>query len=178
MVKERQGGDHEMMHPKFNPQKALEVLLYVAHQCSNMYKALKVVYFADKMHLAQYGRLIAGDSYVAMSHGPVPSGLYDLVKVVRGDGAFAVDVPLKEAFTMHGNEIVPLRPPNLDVLSESDQEVLAEAICKFGHKSFSELKKLSHDDAFKAADDNDFISMEALVKSLPDGEALWEHLIQ
>lgn len=167
-----------MANPKFDPQKALEVLLYVAHRCRDMYTALKVVYFADKVHLSQYGRLIAGDRYVAMSHGPVPSGLYDIIKSVRGDGAFIVRVPAKEAFTMLGNDINPLRGPDVDVLSETDRECLDEAIRNYGHMTFDELKRLSHDDAFNAADQNDFIPMEALAKSLPNGEALWEYLNQ
>lgn len=168
-----------MPNLRFDPQKALEVLLYVAQRCPDMYTALKVVYFADKMHLSGYGRLIAGDRYVAMSHGPVPSGLYDIIKSVRGDGVLVVEVPAKEAFTMAKYDINPLRGPNLDILSESDRECLDETIRNYGHKSFNELKELSHDDpAFKAADENDFIPLEALAKSLPNGEALWEYLNQ
>ena len=168
-----------MMHPKFNPHKALEVLLYVARRCPDMYTALKVVYFADRQHLARYGRLIAGDSYVAMSHGPVPSGIYDIVKYVRGDGAFAVEVPARETFTMPDRETIsPLREPNLDLLSESEQECLEESIRRYGGKGFGELRDLSHDAAFVAADRNDLIPMEALVKSVPDGEVLWDYLNQ
>lgn len=166
-----------MANPKFDPKKALEVLLYVTPHCPDMYTALKVVYFADKLHLSRYGRLIAGERYVAMSHGPVPSGLYDMVKSVRGDGVFTVEVPAKEAFTMVDYNINPLRRADLDVLSESDRECLDEAIREYGHKSFAELKEISHrDTAFQAADENDFITMEALAKSLPNGEALLEYL--
>lgn len=165
-----------MMAPKFDPQKSLEVLLYVARRCPDMYKALKVVYFADRQHLARYGRLIAGDQYVAMSHGPVPSGLYDIIKLVRGDVALEVNVAAKAAFTMDGYNIIPSREPNLDVLSESDQECLAESISMYGDKSFSELKRLSHDSAFAAADSNDFIPLEALTKDVPNGEVLREYL--
>lgn len=43
---------------KFDAEKAVEVLLYIAEKCPDVYKALKVLYFADKDHLAQYGRLI------------------------------------------------------------------------------------------------------------------------
>jgi uncharacterized phage-associated protein len=171
--------DNEMIHPKFNPQKALEVLLYVVQRhCTDMYCALKIVYFADKKHLARYGRLIAGDHYVAMSHGPVPSGLYDIVKFVRGDRTLALNVPASEAFIMREYEIVPLREPNLDLLSESEQECLTESIREYGRKSFAELKRLSHDKAFASADLNDFISMEDLAKDSPDGEALLEYLKQ
>lgn len=167
-----------MPNPKYDPRKALEVLLYVTHHQPDMYKALKAIFYADKAHLSRYGRLIAGDRYVAMRHGPVPSGLYDIIKFVRGDGApLALGTQAKEAFTIEGNAINPLRGPDQEVLSESDRECLDQAIRDYAYKSFNELKKLSHDDpAFQQADENDFISMEALAKSLPNGEALWEYL--
>ncbi len=165
------------MNPKFNPDKAIEVLLYVAKRCRNMYTALKVVYFVDKMHLSRYGRLICGDRYVAMSHGPVPSGLYDIVKFVRGDGAFAMRVPAKEAFTVRDYDIIPVRDPNPEHLSDSDMECLEWSIGEYGRKTFAELKAISHQDpAFLNADPNDLISTELLAKSLPDGEALCDYL--
>ncbi len=166
------------MNPKFNPNKAIEVLLYVATRCPDTYRALKVVYFADKLHLARHGRLICGDRYVAMLHGPVPSGLYDIIKFVRGDGLFEMPVPAKEAFCVRDYyNIVPTREPNLEYLSESDIECLNESIATYGVKSFTELKQISHEDAaFQGADRNDFISMEQLAKSVPDGQVLWEYL--
>lgn len=61
-------------------EKTTEVLLYITEQVTDVYNALKVLYFADKDHLAKYGRQICGESYVAMKDGPVPSCTYDLVK--------------------------------------------------------------------------------------------------
>lgn len=170
--------ERRIAHPRLNAHKALEVLLYVARQCPKMYWALKVIYFADRQHLTRYGRLIAGDRYVAMRHGPVPSATYDLIKSVRGDGVLAMRIPADEAFAMRDNIIVPLRDPDLNALSESDKECLDESIQRYGRMPFGELKALSHDEAYDAADRDDFIPMETLVKSLQDGEALWEYLNQ
>jgi len=161
---------------RFDAEKAIEVLLYIAKRVPDMYNALKVLYFADKEHLAKYGRLICGDSYVAMSHGPVPSGAYDLVKYARGDGFCPVDLPVNEAFAVQGYTIIPHREANLDLLSESDLECLDAAIGRYGHLPFSRLRKLSHDAAFKSADQNDFIPLEAIAKSLPDGELLLDYI--
>lgn len=162
---------------RFDPKKAIEVLLYVAQRCSDMYTALKVLYFADKEHLAKYGRLISGDSYVAMWHGPVPSNTYDLIKDVRGDRFRVTKVPVSEAFHMQGNDIVPRRKANRDLLSESDVECLDAAIQKYGHLSFAELKRLSHqEEAFQRADENDFIPLEAIATTLPEGELLVDYL--
>lgn len=161
---------------RFDAEKAIEVLLYIARQVPDTYTALKVLYFADKDHLAKYGRLICGDSYVAMDKGPVPSGTYDIVKYVRGDGACLFAIPLEEAFAVQGHDILPHREPNLDFLSESDIECLDSGIEQYGRRSFGQLKKLSHDEAFKSADKNDFISLEAIVKSLPNSDHLWDYI--
>ncbi len=162
---------------KFDIEKAIEVLLYISNRVNDTYAVLKIIYFADKQHLSKYGRLICDDSYVALSHGPVPSRCYDIIKYVRGDGFYLIDYPVEETLSVEGNTIIPQRKVNLKLLSESDIECLDESIEKYGHLSFSVLKRRSHDAAFKSADLNDFISLENLAKSLPDGDQILEYLI-
>jgi len=161
---------------KFDIEKALEVILYIANSVNDTYRALKVLYFADKEHLYKYGRLICDDSYVAMSHGPVPSGCYDIIKYVRGNGPCLTDYPIEKILSAEGNKIIPYRKANLEYLSESDIECLDRSIEKYGHLSFNELRLLSQDKAFDSADPNGFISLEALAKSLPDGEQLVDYI--
>mgnify|MGYP001817648078 CR=1 FL=1 len=47
----------------------------------NKLKALKLVYFADRYHLRNYGRPITNDRYVAMNYGPVASACKDLAEM-------------------------------------------------------------------------------------------------
>lgn len=164
------------MRYKFDAEKAVEVLLYVAEQAPDMYLALKVLYFADKAHLAQYGRLICGESYVAMAHGPVPSGVYDMVKTVRFGRSCLPEIPLDESFTMDGYHIIPCRSADRDLLSESDMECLDDAIARCQGKTFDQLREMSHDEAYQAADVNDFIPLEAIIAILPQGDLLLSHL--
>ena len=162
---------------KFNARKAIEVMLYVAERVRDMYSLLKIMYFADQKHLAKYGRLISGDSYIAMNYGPVPSGAYDIIKYVRGDGFFTIDEPAKEAFQVQGREtILPLRRADTELLSDSDMECLDEAIKQYGSLSFKELRERSHDQAFLSASHNGVISLEVIARALPDGELLWDYL--
>ena len=161
---------------KFDAEKAIEVLLYIAEQAPDMYHALKVLYFADKTHLAQYGRLICGDSYVCMAHGPVPSGVYDMVKTVRDGWSCLSQIPLDESFTMDGYRIIPCRSADRDLLSESDMECLDDAIANCKGKPFDQLQKMSHDEAYLAADENDFIPVEAIIATLPQADLLLSHL--
>jgi len=62
-------------------------VLYLAARLPRpgLHNIAKVFYFADKRHLREYGRLICGDSYVAMKYGPAPSAIYGMLKAVRGD---------------------------------------------------------------------------------------------
>jgi uncharacterized phage-associated protein len=162
---------------RFDVEKTIEVILYIADRIPNTYRALKVLYFADREHLDRYGRLICGDSYVAMKLGPVPSGAYDLVKSARGDG-WSWPISVSDSFTVQDDNktIVPLRKVNLDLLSESDIECLNVSIEKYGHLSISDLIKISHDSAYNAADPNDYIPLEEIVKSLPSKVELLEYL--
>lgn len=159
---------------------AREILLYIAQQCTNMYNVLKIIYFADKEHLDLYGQLMYGDRYVAMSHGPVPSSAYDLVKYARGDtvwnipSTFEVDFEVRKDGKKH--HIIPERQPNMDFLSESIIECLDSAISQYGSLSFSQLKEISHDAAYESADENDFISLTSIIKTLHDSDTLLDYV--
>lgn len=164
---------------RFDPDKALNLVLYVAGavQQATFHTISKVIYFADKLHLQRYGRLICGDSYVAMKHGPVPSEIYDMMKDVRGDGFSEHWHVAREAFQVKGRAtVVPNRAPDLEVFSESDLECLRESIQTYGHLDFTRLTELSHDAAWNATDDNDIIDLEQIIATLPDGPALLDHL--
>ncbi len=167
------------MQARFNWKKATEVLLYIAKQVPNMYTALKVLYFADKEHLSRYGRLICGESYVAMKAGPVPSGTYDLVKFCRGDGTCSREAreTVSLALEVDGYNLRSLRPANEDLLSESDMECLDFAINKYGRLTYKRLVELSHKEpAYQHSDVNDFIPLEGIIDSLPNSEELKDHL--
>ena len=69
----------------FDRDKALEAILYIANSLHNptFHSISKMLYLSDKLHLQDYGRLICGDSYVAMEYGPVPSAIYNMMKVAK-----------------------------------------------------------------------------------------------
>jgi hypothetical protein len=84
--------------------KIVELLLYLSHKRQHVdhYKACKLVYLADWVHLNQYGRPIAADVPRAMQFGPVATKSYELLK--RNPAA------LKEA----GVDDLPLETKQLD----------------------------------------------------------------
>ncbi len=138
-----------MDHPfQFNIDKGLETVLYIIQNGiqPTFHHISKVIYFADKIHLEKYGRFICGDRYIAMKHGPVPSGIYDLLKIARGD-TFIFSLPselitkTKSAFDVQGRYGVnKLRDAQAEYFSDSDVECLKMAIQKYGNLSFRQLK--------------------------------------
>lgn len=166
----------------FDPQKALEAILYVVARLPRptLHTVSKVLYFADQKHLRDYGRLIFGDGYVAMKHGPVPSGAYDILKAARGDGSSFRGLDpavVATSLTVNGGHLVAARRDALaDELSESDREAMEWSIGEYGGLSFSQLTERSHDPAWESADENDLIDLAAIVSQQPNAAELREYL--
>jgi uncharacterized phage-associated protein len=157
--------------------KAVEVLLYVTAKVHNMYVALKVIYFADKMHLQRHARFIYDETYIAMQHGPVPSAAYDIVKATVAEYSRCEDLAhARSAFDNQNNCVTPRREADLDYLSETDRECLDEAITEYGSLSFGKLRDLSHDEAYKATDENDDMTDEHVARFLPNAESVLGYL--
>lgn len=163
---------------QFEPEKALESILYTASRVRNadMYLSLKTLYMADKKSLGRYGRFIAGDWYSAMECGPVGSNAYDIVKFVRGDNNFSAVPHAVDAFRMDGHSIIGLRDPDLNWLSESDIECLDLAIEEMGQYSFWRARDKSHDAAYRATRRNARMSEATIAETLKNGAAVVEYL--
>lgn len=176
----------------FSPQKTVESILYIAERLDNptIHEILKIRYFADKLHLAEYGFLASGDEYVAMKYGPVASNTYNLLKAARGDQSpwlhplFLAIV--KDAIQVdQGQHTVRcLRDPDLSQLSQADIESMDAAIKQYGNMGFVERTNLSHDAAWKnawdAASEEDVgqspMSTQEIAQTLENASEVLEHL--
>ena len=158
-------------------RKALESLVYIANKDHRQYWILKTIYFADKIHLKRYGRQIFEDSYRAMKQGPVPSLAYDIVKAVRGDGWFVFDKPSPKTALQVPDRytILPLRGPEAQLLSQSDVECIDYAYNQVKDLSFSELKRLSHDEAYKAVDEDEEMTIESIIGTLANSDEIIDY---
>lgn len=168
-----------MIRFRFDPQAAVEAVLYIVHRSKNptSHHISKILYFADRLHLVRYGRFISGDAYIAMQNGPVPSGVYDMLKDARGDTIAYRYIESIGAFdVVNGYRVLPKRAPNRGWLSDAAIECIDEALEQYDDKSFGELTRLSHDAAWNAADPNGKISVETILDSLGNPEDLREHL--
>ncbi len=169
-----------MITSRFDAEKALEVILYIAEktQTPTLYYIGKILYFADKAHLQKYGRLICGDSYVAMKLGPVPSSTYDILKYVRGTSNLIDFIKAKESFSINSNHTIQLfRVPDLSYFSESDLECLNNSITTNGSLTFGQLKRKGHKEkAYKSAKENDFMPIESIIATLDNSDGILENL--
>jgi uncharacterized phage-associated protein len=131
---------------ELNKEKTIHALLYICQKLGgswDKYALLKILYFADRLHLAQYGRPITGDRMVAMSHGPVPSFALNCINYPENfDTPFAIS----EGYVVTAKETA-----NEDVFSDSDVECLDISIEENKSLGFGQLKEKSHDTAYEKA---------------------------
>ena len=128
-------------------KKATQSLNYFARQEGgriNKMKVLKLVYFADRYHLRKYGRLVTNDTYYAMEHGPVASGVKDIAEF-----SVALDHREKKYASQY---IAPINKYSLksradidhEEFSDSDIEALEFAWVNFGNLDQYQLRDLTH----------------------------------
>jgi len=169
---------------EFNPRRALAALMYLAQASStDLYELMKMLYVADKMHLGLTGRFMAGDDYVAMPKGAMPSGAYDLVKYVRGDHLMHRGLPeVGEYFRVDDKiKIVLARDvPEADI-SDIARQCLDNVIELYRqHPNWVFWWKEAHDSAWHASLREDALNppmaIEAVAKATPDNQELLDYL--
>lgn len=168
---------------QFRPEQALELVLYVAKRLPHpsFHSVSKVLYFADKLHLSRYGSLMSDDTYVAMRYGPVPSGIYNLLKAAGGRREPLIPSHwfdlLAGALTVEGEHRVrALRDADLNMISNAQRACLDASIKENGRLSFDKLAKKSHDKAWHSADQNEIIELAAIAKTLPNAREVLAYL--
>lgn len=132
----------------FNEDKALAALAYVAslEQGLTPLFVAKILFFAEKAHINQFGRPILGDTFIAMPRGPVPSTVKNYVdekwEWVGKPENFDRFVRI-ERWGLRRLSAGP-EPADETVLSESDKRCLREAVAFCHGKTANQLSDLTH----------------------------------
>jgi uncharacterized phage-associated protein len=122
-------------------------------------KVAKLLYFADKKHLLEYGRPILGDVYWCLDFGPIPSAA-----LLEMNEAIHKSEVKSEDSCMMGKMLRVKRPilsqPHFEakqplcagVFAASEITVLEHIVAQYGAKTASELINLTHEEpAWKIA---------------------------
>jgi uncharacterized phage-associated protein len=165
----------------FDRDKALEVIVFIAKHLEypTLHSVSKMLYLADKIHLQDYGRLICGDKYIAMEYGPVPSAIYNMMKVAGKRSTIDVDcdeIILEAIEVINDRSVKARRDCNMDMLSESEVECLKKTIDEYGSKTFGQLTDITHDEAWNSAFQNNTISIEAIAMTLPNASEILNYI--
>lgn len=113
-------------------------------------KLMKLFYFLDFLHLKKYGSPVTYDNYVHLEHGPIPSGILNLVNTAIDDvdssllsGTISFETPAGTAM----QRIVPIRKFNEDdkkYFSKSQLEIMELVATRFGDKNTKFIEEASH----------------------------------
>ena len=136
------------------------VLLYILENGGdkirrNVYYIVKVAYFAQQKHLSKWLCPIFNDKIVALQFGPVPSSIYDALKMARGDQKTIIyheSDGLKEVAEAIS---LPKETGDMDGLSKSNIDCLKEAIAEVSAMSFEQILQASHGKEWQRAYDSD-----------------------
>ncbi len=144
------------------------VLSNMDEKLCNFHKLFKILYFSEKQHLSRYGRSITGDKYIAMKDGPVPSSIYDILKILRGTpSVIKTSIDWSHDFEVRENHYLKMINSefDMDIFSESEIECLSQSIAENKNLSFTILRDHSHDSAWESANQNDEMSIFDIAKA-------------
>ena len=134
---------------RINYEKAIEALVFLAEQKPgiDIYHVAKILFYADKMHVNKFARPILGDTYICMNHGPVPSGVRDLITDNVWVSPDLIDKK-SAALEIEGSRfnLTAKRKPDLDYFSKTDLDCLHAALFEHGEKPFGKLREQTHDE--------------------------------
>jgi hypothetical protein len=128
-------------------KKITQSLNYIASKYEgkvNYMKALKLLYFSDRLHLREYGRLITDDNLIAMKNGTLGSQSKNIATL--SDFLPHVAYKYAEKKLKRGGEYeIEANSPERAELSDSDTECIDKVCSMLGSKNQFELGKLTHD---------------------------------
>lgn len=145
---------------RYDVEKLKAVTLYILKKCgaTDYIHLFKILYFAEKEHYASYGKHITKDTFIAMEHGPVPSFLYNALKLLTKQEQASTDNPLwiiANAVTPGSAElyyyIAAAENPDMDELSKAEIASLDRSITAYKDMSPWDLSEKSHDEAWHEA---------------------------
>jgi uncharacterized phage-associated protein len=120
--------------------QAVGLLLNLEHgERVGILRLMKLLYIADREALAETGRSITGDRYSALDHGPVLSGLYNIMK-----DEDARSLEWRKHFTRDRYYLKAKGDPGVGQLSRYEVRKLREVADRFSGTDVWDIVKHTH----------------------------------
>ena len=135
-------------------EKIKAVILYIMQSFPegvDYIKLFKILYFAQRDHLARYGKVIVEDSFRALKHGPVPTYTYKGLQIAEGKSLEGDFKGFLENIQVREKKVFVTSMPDMDYISGADRRSLDTAIEKYKDIDPYDLSELSHDSAWLEA---------------------------
>ena len=129
----------------FKSRKAAQIAAYFAAQSSGRsvekLKLIKLIYLAEREHLARHGRPMIYDELFGMKDGPICSS------ALNGINDSPTDTIWGSFISKQGNDVSPkmnFSRDHLDELSDAEISVLLKIWNSFGHMTASQIRNYAH----------------------------------
>lgn len=130
------------------------VVLYIIQNSSperrDVYSIVKTAFYAQQSQLAQSGVPLFKDDICALPFGPVPSDIYHILKIARGDQSeiefHKTDglIEIAHSIGFDSEVFYSKENPDMDYLSKSDVDAIDSAIKRVAEMSFDEIVRDTH----------------------------------
>jgi uncharacterized phage-associated protein len=115
----------------FNIKKAKAAAAYLIERSGGsqeMFFLIKMLYYADRLALTEWGNSITGDSFASLKKGPIVSEIYNFMKdPATRPNQNPNEIEWRESFGRTGNNISLRKAVEVDVLSEREIYVLEKS---------------------------------------------------
>lgn len=135
-------------------KKIKAVILYIMQSFKegvDYIKLFKILYFAQRDHLAKYGKVIVDDSFRALKHGPVPAYTYKGLQIAEGKSLNGDFDNFLKGFEVVEKKVYATLIPDMDYISGAEKRSLDASIAKYKDIDPYDLSDLSHDSAWREA---------------------------
>ena len=152
--------------PQKNLKKFKEVFLYVLTKVGNKPNVgesvlNKLFYFIDFDYYEKYEEQLIGATYIRNHYGPTPCELKKVVDEMKVGNE--IEEVKSKYFKFDQRKYLPLRKPNLDILSAREIEHIDDVLNRLSDKSASEIRDYSHEDIpFRVHKDGERLDYETV----------------
>lgn len=156
-----------------NIKKLVTILDYLAFKLNSIdkLKAVKLLYYIDKIHFIEYGRFVTNDTYLKLPYGPVPTRILDILND-NENNMFEDEKKYLDKYIeidSHKNRnIKSKKMPDLSELSKSEIKIIDRVLAEYGKYSGKQLIDIAHKEyAWKKAGSHEPLSVKDMIKDLP-----------